>query len=575
MLAVALPQDSALDPDERYLLVEVAADLGVALHRLDLQEHRRAAEEELGLTACALSASEERHRRLLERLRLHSLTLNQIQDLVAMTDLDGTITFVNDATCRALNLPREELLGRDVRKLDVTPADSAIDPDGIVRRTLATGFWRGRIISRGNDPREIILDCRTHVVRDEANTPVALCSISTDITEQLALEAQLHQSQKLESVGRLAGGVAHDFNNMLGVILGHAEMALQRAALHPKLRHSLETIGKAAERSADLTRQLLAFARKQTIHPRALDLDDAVASMFKMLQRLIGEEIELKFRPQGELWPVRIDPSQVDQILANLCVNARDAIPGHGRIVIATANRPADLDNGGAEAVELTITDDGCGMDAATGEHIFEPFFTTKEVGAGTGLGLSTVYGIVQQNDGEITFVSEPDQGSTFTIRLPRTREVAAPAGDGLATAATDDGETILLVEDERRRFLEAIRLVEDEPGMLSTTRAMLEDLGYAVLTAAGPEEALRRAAGHPGFIDLLLTDVIMPGMHGSQLAARLVDRQPGLPVLYMSGHPADTIAHQGVLDPDLHFLSKPFTRTGLARTVRSILAGA
>ncbi|MEI8191108.1 MAG: ATP-binding protein [candidate division NC10 bacterium] len=395
----------------------------------------------------------------------------------------------------------------------------------------------------------------------------------TDITaskqaegEQAKLQDQILQAQKMESVGRLAGGVAHDFNNMLGVILGQTELALMRVdAAHP-LHTDLMEIRSAAERSADLTRQLLAFARKQTIAPQVLDLNATVESMLTMLRRLIGENLQLTWQPKAPLWPVRVDPSQIDQILANLCVNARDAIADVGTLTIATGTAVFDeaycADHAGAvpgEYVRLSVRDTGAGMDPDTLSHIFEPFFTTKGVGTGTGLGLATVYGAVKQNNGFITADSAVGHGTTFTLYLPRhvgKPEQARPAGPA----------------DPARCGHETILLVEDEPAILTLTTRMLEHQGYTVLAARTPGEALHLAREHVGALHLLLTDVVMPEMNGRALAKTLLALYPQLKRLFMSGYTATVIAHHGVLEAGVHFIQKPFSMQDLAAKVREAL---
>ncbi len=385
-----------------------------------------------------------------------------------------------------------------------------------------------------------------------------------------ALEAQLHQAQKMEAVGRLAGGVAHDFNNMLAVISGHADLALERTAPDSPLRADLLEIQNAAGRSADLTRQLLAFARKQTIAPKVLDLNDTIAGMLKMLRRLIGEDIDLLWKPADSLWPVRMDPVQIDQILANLVVNARDAISGVGKITIETGR--ATFDEGYCEThadfipgeyVLLAVSDNGCGMDKVTLAQLFDPFFTTKPLGRGTGLGLATVYGIVKQNQGFINVYSEPGQGTSFKIYLPRyAASEPASARSMPAPAAVSTGtETVLLVEDEE--------------ALLKLGKLLLERLGYTVLAASGPGEALQLAEAYPDAIHLLLTDVIMPEMSGRDLWERLRVLRPGLKCLFMSGYTANVIAHHGVLEEGVHFLQKPFPREVLASKLREVLYGS
>ncbi len=386
--------------------------------------------------------------------------------------------------------------------------------------------------------------------------------------ERERLREQLTQAQKMESIGRLAGGVAHDFNNMLGVILGRTEMAMEQVDPAEPLADDLQEIIKAAERSADLTRQLLAFARRQTVAPRVLDLNETIEGMLKMLRRLIGENIDLAWLPGKGLGSVRMDPSQVDQILANLCVNARDAIGDTGQVTIETAavviddtnlvdyaaHRPGDY-------LVLAVTDNGCGMAPETLAYVFEPFYTTKETGRGTGLGLATVYGIVTQNDGFIDVSSEPGRGTTFRLYLPRhTAPAAPPRPEETDRPAPRGHETILLVEDE--------------PSILNMTTLMLRRQGYTVLPAATPGAASALAAEHNGAIDLLMTDVVMPEMNGSDLASSLAERYPGLKCLFMSGYTSSMIARHGVLDEGVHFIQKPFTMHSLGTKVREALQG-
>ncbi len=383
------------------------------------------------------------------------------------------------------------------------------------------------------------------------------------------MENQLRQAQKMEAVGRLAGGVAHDYNNMTNVIMGYTELALEKIDKNDQLYSDLQEIHEAARRSMELTRQLLAFARCQVIAPKILDINQAVASMLKMLQRLIGEDVEVVWCPGRELWPIEIDPSQVDQILANLCVNARDAIRGVGKVIIETGN--AEFDDSycahhrgfvPGEFVQLTVSDDGEGMDAATQEKIFEPFFSTKVIGRGTGLGLATVYGIVKQNQGFINVYSEPERGTAFKIYFPRVSgqsvEILSDSTTGIVLG---NNETVLLVEDE----IAILRMVE----------RLLKQLGYQVLATQSPIEAIAMAERHPEKIDLLLTDVVMPALNGNDLANRVRNIVPGLRVLFMSGYTANIILHRGVLDKDVFMVQKPFSKKELAAKVREVLAGA
>ena len=401
----------------------------------------------------------------------------------------------------------------------------------------------------------------------------ATLSIATDMTERKRaeeekerLQAQLLQAQKMESVGRLAGGVAHDFNNMLGIILGFTELSLEEVKEGHILYYSLKGIEKAAHRSADLTRQLLAFARKQTIAPKVLNLNYTVSSMLRMIRRLIGEDIELAWMPGANLWPVMVDPSQIDQILANLCVNARDAIKGVGRVTIETENVNVDSNYSAShrdfipgEYVMISVSDNGSGMDKNTIEHIFEPFFTTKDIGKGTGLGLATVYGIVRQNHGFINVYSEPEIGSTFKIYIPRFFGKELESDDtGRKEIIEKGSETVLLVEDEKE--------------MMDMIKIMLERLGYTVLAAETPGDAFMMAEDYSGEINLLITDVVMPEMNGRDLAEKLMSLYSNMKCLFMSGYTANVIAHHGVLEEGLMFIEKPFTRKELAGKVRKAL---
>ena len=389
-------------------------------------------------------------------------------------------------------------------------------------------------------------------------------------TEHARLQAQVNQLQKIESVGRLAGGVAHDFNNMLQVILGHVELAFDHLENAPRLQQDLEEIRKAAGHSADLTRQLLAFARKQTVMPQVLDLNKTIAGMLQMMQRMIGEDITLVWNPAAALWSVKMDPSQIDQILANLCTNARDAMPNGGTLAIETANAALDAaacaalpESTPGDYVRISVRDSGCGMDRETLSHLFEPFFTTKVFGQGTGLGLATVYGAIKQNRGSIRVESTPGHGTVFHIYLP-SYAAPAPLHRPVSIAAPP------IVHGS-----ETMVLVEDDPIILDTTRAMLDKLGYQVLTATRPDEALRHVTQHHGKIALLMTDVVMPSMNGRELARQSLTRRPDLRVLYMSGYTANVIAHHGVLEPGIHFIPKPFTLAELSVKLREALAPA
>lgn len=407
---------------------------------------------------------------------------------------------------------------------------------------------------------------RAHILgRPEFNDGqcVRLHGIFQDVTQRRELEEQFRQAQKMESVGRLAGGVAHDFNNMLGVILGNVDLALLSLDTEHSIYGYLQEIQNAGKRSADLTRQLLGFARKQTIEPKVMDLNDTVASLLKMLGRMLREDIALTWKPATDLWPVKIDPVQVDQVLVNLVVNARDAISGGGNIIISTDmvsfNEFEHPDFKADQYVILSIQDDGHGMDPEIVDKIFEPFFTTKPAEEGTGLGLATVYGIVRQNEGFLRVESEPGKGAMFQIYLPRLSH-AEKLGD-----EEDEGP-------ELATGSETILLVEDETSLLKMTKRFLEQLGYQVLSASNAEKALVLTADHSGPIDLLLTDVVMPGMNGRDLQDQVEKLRRGIKTLYMSGYSADVISRQGVLEENVQLMQKPISLTNLATRVRETL---
>ena len=458
----------------------------------------------------------------------------------------------------------------------VHPDDRAAVDDAYSRSVRnGTGSYESehRIVRKRSGEIRVVHERCEHE-RDASGAIVRSVGMVQDITERKMIEEerqrlneQLLQSQKLESIGRLAGGVAHDFNNMLGVILGHADLALSLIGPTDPVHGDLVAIEGAARHSADLVKQLLAFARKQPISPKVLDLAETIDGMFTMLRRLIGENVTLAWTPGRKTWPVRIDPAQVSQVLASLCLNARDAIGAFGTVRIETSNVTVGAAHRGAgqncvpgDYVLLKVTDDGCGMDAEVIEHLFEPFFTTKGVGQGVGLGLSSVYGIVSQNGGFIDVASEPGSGSTFAIYLPRHREQDRPAQGERAKAPDSGGH-------------ETVLLVEDEPAILQVGRRMLEARGYTVLTAPTPDAALQLVRQHAGTIDLLITDVIMPGMDGRELAGQITSLHPETRQLFMSGYTADVIASRGVLEEGVNFIEKPFSASALAAKVREALA--
>ena len=498
--------------------------------------------------------------------------LDAMSDTVVATDLDGNIVYVNEAACTALQMPRELLLGESVYEFGESPVRGARQSD-IIRMASDKGQWEGEVVNVAKDGSEITFRSRVKLLHGGDGAPIGLLGVSSNITdhrraeaEKRSMELQLRQARKLEAVGQLAGGVAHDFNNLLMGIMNYVDLCREKLAEDHPVREWLDEIAVDAQRSANLTRQLLAFARRQPIAPQVLNLNDVVPGMLNMLQRLIGEDIEIIWLPGPNDLQIKMDPSQLDQILANLCVNARDAISGPGSVTIKTDCTTIDADYLDSypelipgRYVVLSVSDTGCGMDQETVERIFEPFFTTKDVHEGTGLGLSTVHGIVRQNNGNINVKSEPGRGTTFRIYLPScTGESSVMEKSKKTKTPQGGGETILLVEDEK-----SIRV---------TAGIFLKELGYTVLTAESPEDALRLVSAHSGGIHLLITDVVMPGMSGHDLAERLTADFSSLKILYISGYTADAIAHEGVLDEGVEFLSKPINRDALTRKVRDIL---
>jgi two-component system, cell cycle sensor histidine kinase and response regulator CckA len=504
---------------------------------------------------------------LQESEALQRILLDNLPAGVIIVDpVTRVIERVNEHVAALFGAPVDHLLGHRCHSL-LCPADDGACPVCDLGNTVDNSE---REILRKDGSRLPILKT---VKRIQLNGQEKLLECFVDLSERKradeerqSLQSQLLQAQKMESVGRLAGGVAHDFNNMLQSITGNAELVLDKIDLAHPLYRNLSEILKVARRSADLTRQLLAFARKQTISPIALDLNETISSMLKMLHRLIGENIEFSWKPALNLWTVRVDPSQIDQILVNLCVNARDAIVGVGSVTITTENVQLDQsyneNHAGfipGEYVQIAVSDTGSGMEKNMLDQIFEPFFTTKVTGKGTGLGLSTVYGIVKQNNGFVYVNSELGHGTTFKIYLPRfLGETMKLSGEGTSEFPIGSGETVLLVEDESI--------------ILDVGKEILEKLGYAVLAAKTPGEALRHIKAHVAAINLLITDVVMPEMNGRDLAQLIIDIKPGIKCLFISGYTANVIAHHGVLDPDINFIQKPFTIKQLAVKVREVL---
>lgn len=511
----------------------------------------------------ALSESEALFRRMF----------NQAPIGAAMVSLDYRYLMVNEALCRITGYSAEELTSRSVA--DISHPDD-IEGDVAQAQRLATG----EIDRYGIEKRYLHADGsvvwvhnNVRLIRDEQGQALYFLPMMENINDRkraeqakAKLEAQFQQAQKMESVGRLAGGVAHDYNNMLSVIIGYAELAIDKMAPSDPLHGDLQEIYAAARRATEVTRQLLAFARQQTIAPAVLDLNTTVEGMLKMLRRLIGENINLAWLPYSDLWPVKMDPSQLDQILANLCVNARDAITDVGKLRVETQNVTLDeayctnhLGYIPGDFVMLAVSDDGCGMDREKQEHIFEPFFTTKVVGKGTGLGLAMVYGIVKQNDGFINVYSEPGQGTTFRIYLPRYRGMIIDAMEEKTTPIPEGkGEWVLVVEDDA--------------AVMKLTAKILDGLNYTVMTAQTRGKAMDLIKRHAHRIELLLIDVVMPEMNGRDLANEIRSICPNLKTLFMSGYTADVIAQHGVLEEGVKIIQKPFATHAMASAVRKAL---
>jgi len=547
---------------QKDLLEEMVQDKTFELSKLN--ERLKQEIEEQKRTEEALKESE---------LRYRSLT-NDVLDTssvgIFILDSDFHVVWVNQALERYFGLRREEIIGKDKRQLiRERIKDIFEDPVSFAEKVFATYDDNTYIehfechIVPGSEREERWLEHWSQPILSGLYAGGRVEHYS-DITERRSVEEQLRQSQKMEAIGKLAGGVAHDFNNLLTVIIGNAQLALMDVIKVD----TLWQIRKAGERAASLTRQLLAFSRKQIVQPKILDINELLTDIEKILGRLIGEDVELLTIPEPELWQVEIDPGQMEQVIMNLAVNARDAMIEGGKLTIETAN--ADLDKNyfhehgikgerPSHYVMLAIIDTGSGMDKETREHIFEPFFTTKEVGKGTGLGLSTVYGIVKQNDGFVWVYSEPGKGTTFKVYLPKVKGNAEPE------------EKEQTPVDDLSGF-ETVLIVEDDDSLRNFAQKILHIYGYRTLNAENGEDALRVCKEHDGQIDLMITDVVMPKMGGKELAERLRPLYPQMKVIYMSGYTDNAIVHHGVLEPGLNFLEKPFTLESLARKVRKAL---
>jgi two-component system, cell cycle sensor histidine kinase and response regulator CckA len=468
---------------------------------------------------------------------------------------------VNEAAVRHYGYSRQEFLAMTAH--DIRPPEEIGLFEAARDATPTSARASGRFRHRKKDGTVIDVEIAHDSL--EYGGRAARLVVVNDVTERKLLEAQLRQAQKMEAVGRLAGGIAHDFNNLLTVILSHASLAGQDAAAGTDLAEDLTEISAAGKRAAELTRQLLTFARRHVSEPRVLDVNQVASGVDRMLRRLIGEDVALVTNLAAGLWSVRADPGQLEQVLVNLAVNARDAMPHGGTLTIATQNvqvgpghapRHPQLAEG--DYVLLSVSDTGHGIAAEDLPYVFEPFFTTKAAGVGTGLGLATCYGIVQQHGGQIVVSSPPGRGATFDVYLPRVAGVPE-TGAALTSAPTARGSETILV-------------VEDDPAVRTIAVRALGRLGYTTIAASDGAEGLEVAAKYPGPIDLLLTDVIMPHISGRELAVRLAERRPGIRVLYTSGYTQNVIAQHGVLDPGLHFLAKPYIPGTLLEKVREVL---
>ena len=572
-VGAALKKIKAVDPDVPFIVVSrVVRDRDAVLalvsggpdfiEKQDLSRFLLAVQRELG------EAEARRERRKVEQTLVKLRTAVEASgEVIFMTDGDGVFTFVNPEFTRLYGYTSEEVLGKTTPRVlksgETDPERYATLWATIKNKQVA--IWE--VTNRTKDGRMVNIEGTINPILDERGEIAGFLSIHRDVTMRKQLEVQYRHAQKMEAVGRLAGGIAHDFNNLLTVINGYSQMVLEQLRPDHPMHSQVDKIQKAGERAATMTRQLLAFSRQQVLAPQVLDLNKVVAGIDKMLGRLIGEDIELVMACSAGLWYVKADPGQIDQVIMNLAVNARDAMPHGGRLTIETANVTlGEGEFGWRPVIEpgpyamRAISDTGCGMTAEVKGRIFEPFFTTKEYGKGTGLGLSTVYGIVKQSGGYIFADSEPGKGTTFRIYLPpiASAEENRVEKTEPSLRAAGGSETVLVVEDN-----EAVR---------SYVRSVLETQGYALMEADGSEAAVQLTEKHAGPIHLLLTDVVMPRMSGPELAARLRPQHPEAKVLYMSGYTDKAIVDHGVLDPGICFLQKPFVPETLLQKVREVL---
>jgi two-component system, cell cycle sensor histidine kinase and response regulator CckA len=527
-----------LDPEDRELLESFVGQAALAMRNARLYQEARGARD------------------LLRSIAEHSPAG------IVTTDVRGRITYWSPRAEELLGYRPEEVLGRPVSELQRGGREAA---QVVMRRLRAEDRVREHAEILARDGRW--MECRFSLalLRDPAGAEVGTLAILEDTSDRKRLEAQLRQAQKMEAVGRLAGGIAHDFNNLLAVIMGHSDLIRSALRKGDAMSHDVEQIRRASERAATLTRQLLAFSRRQFLQPQVIDVNTLVGNLATMLRRLIGEHVQLELRLDPQTGRVSADPGQLEQVIMNLAVNARDAMPQGGRLTLETG--PADLEQSFVSAhpgsvagghVRLSIHDTGCGMGPEILSHLFEPFFTTKEPGRGTGLGLSTVYGIVKQHRGYIDVTSEPGRGTSFAVYLPRIEAPATPERSAREGPRLGGRETVLFVEDE--------------VALRDLIHRVLTNGGYTVLAAGDGQEALGLVEAHAGPIDVIVTDVIMPLMSGPELAARIRMRDPGVQLLYVSGYTADQLRSQTDLGADATLLPKPFTSDGLLRKIREVL---
>lgn len=575
-LAMCAPNDATEESQsiQNFLAIPLK-DAGRTIGILSLankpQDYAPYDQEAIESLSIALVEVLKRKRADAERKLLFA-ALDQAGEMIVVTDPEGKIQYVNPAFERGTGYTRDEATGQKPRILKSGQHDEAFYRD--MWDTISHGkTWQGRMINRRKDGSVFTEEATISPVRDTSGSIVNYLSIRRDITEELnsqmektKLENQLQQAQRVEAIGRLAGGVAHDFNNMLSIILGYSESILADLRINDPLHEGISEIVEAGRRSAALTRQLLAFSRRQTLQPRMLDLNQLIRDLDKMLHRLIGEDIEVIMLLSKNLAPVKADPGQIEQVIMNLAVNARDAMPEGGKLIIETENIELDAlycdQHMGlipGSYVMMAVSDTGCGMDREIMSQIFEPFFTTKEMWKGTGLGLSTAYGIVKQSSGDISVYSEPGQGTTLKVYLPQIHVDLTEPEVPVTRDSKDDLSVRILV-------------VEDETSLRELFQKMMSSLGYRVQVAANGMEALFLIEDKGMQFDLIITDVIMPGMNGAALVEEIHKTHPEIKVLFMSGYTDNAIAHYGVLDSEAHFIPKPFTIRSLVVKIREVL---